>query len=206
MSSLEQAVATQLRNIEAKTGQDLAALRLAIAGSGKTKHGEVRTWLMETYGLGYGDANTLAHAAREAPSAPAAGDAATDPLADIYTGKKAHLRSIHDAVMAAVQPWGDFEVAPKKGYVALRRKKQFAMLGPRTVERAELGINLKDDVASDRVVAQKPGGMCQYAVALSSPDDVDAEVLAVLRRADDAAGGHSARGRDAASATAGCDM
>jgi Domain of unknown function (DUF5655)/Domain of unknown function (DUF4287) len=189
MSSPEQALATQLRNIEAKTGQDLAALRQAIAGSGKTKHGEVRTWLMETYGLGYGDANTLAHhAAGDKGAAPAAGDAASDPLAEIYTGKKAHLRPIHDAVMAAIQPWGEFEVAPKKGYVALRRKKQFAMLGPKTNDRAELGINLKDDVGSDRIVAQKPGGMCQYAIALSTPGDVDAEVLAVLRRAFDAAG------------------
>lgn len=190
MSSPEQANATQLRNIEAKTGQDLAALRIAIAASGKSKHGEVRTWLMETYGLGYGDANALAHfAAGEKGAAPASGAAAAaDPLADIYTGKKAHLRSIHDALMAAIQPWGGFEAAPKKGYVALRRKKQFAMLGPRTVDRAELGINLKDDVASERVVAQKPGGMCQYAVALSSPADLDAEVLSVLRRAYDAAG------------------
>lgn len=189
MSSPEQALATQLRNIEAKTGQDLAALRVSIAGSGKTKHGEVRAWLMETYGLGYGDANTLAHAAaKDASAAPASDDAAADPLADIYTGKKAHLRSIHDAVMAAIQPWGEFEVAPKKGYVALRRKKQFAMLGPKTVDRAELGINLKDDVASERIVAQKPGGMCQYAVALTAPSDVDAEVLTILRRAYDAAG------------------
>ena len=35
MSSPEQALATQLRNIEAKTGQDLAAHRAAIAASGK---------------------------------------------------------------------------------------------------------------------------------------------------------------------------
>lgn len=187
MSSPEQALATQLRNIEAKTGQDLAALRLAIAGCGKKKHGEVRAWLMETYGLGYGDANTLAHvAAREDGAAPDAGSA--DPLAAIYTGKKAHLRSIHDAVMAAIQPWGDFEVAPKKAYVALRRKKQFAMLGPRSADRAELGINLKEDAGSERFVAQKPGGMCQYIVALSTPDEVDDEVLSVLRRAYDAAG------------------
>lgn len=190
MSSLDQALASQLKNIEARTGQDLAALRRAIAGCGRSKHGEIRSWLMETYGLGYGDANTLAHAAArgEGGSASTSGDGAADPLADIYTGKKAHLRAVHDAVMAAIRPWGDFEVAPKKGYVVLRRKKQFAMLGPKTAERAELGINLKEDVGSERVVAQKPGGMCQYTVALTSPDGVDAELLAVLRRAFDAAG------------------
>lgn len=186
MSNLEQAHATQLRNIEAKTGQDLAALRAAIGASGKVKHGEVRTWLMETYGLGYGDANALAHFAAGGKGMPGPSDA--DPLADIYTGKKAHLRAIHEAVMAAIQPWGDFEVAPKKAYVAFRRKKQFAMLGPRTADRAELGINLKEEITSERIVAQKPGGMCQYAVALAGPGDVDEEVLAVLRRAYDAAG------------------
>lgn len=187
MSTPEQALASQLRNIETKTGHDLAAFRTAITGSGKVKHGEVRAWLMETYGLGYGDANTLAHfaASKGTGSEPAADG---DPLADIYTGKKAHLRAIHDAVVGAIQPWGDYEAAPKKAYVAFRRKKQFAILGPKTADRAELGINLKDAVTSDRVVAQKPGGMCQYAIALSRPEDVDAEVLEVLRRAYDAAG------------------
>lgn len=188
MSSPEQALASQLRNIEAKTGQDLDAHRAAIAASGKQKHGEVRAWLMETYGLGYGDANSLAHFAAGSKGAAPASDGDADPLDDIYTGKKAHLRSIHDAVMSAIQPWGEFEVAPKKGYVALRRKKQFAMLGPKTATRAELGINLKDDVASERIVAQKPGGMCQYVVALATPDELDDEVISVLRRAYDAAG------------------
>lgn len=189
MSNLEQALASQLRNIEARTGRDLAAHRAAITASGKVKHGEVRAWLMEAYGLGYGDANALAHfaAASKSPG-NAPGQADADPLADIYTGKKAHLRAIHEAVIAAIQPWGDFDLAPKKGYVAFRRKKQFAMLGPRTADRAELGINLKEAITSERIVAQKPGGMCQYAVALTHPGDVDAEVLAVLRRAYDAAG------------------
>lgn len=184
MSTPEQARATQLRNIEAKTGQSLEALRAAIAGSGKVKHGEIRSWLMETYGLGHGDANGLAHAALAEAAAPTPADA----LDEIYAGKKAHLRAVHEAVMAAIAPFGPFEIAPKKGYVALRRKKQFAMLGPKTADRAELGLNLKADIASDRIVAQKPGGMCQFAVALTRAEDVDAEVLAALKQAFDAAG------------------
>ncbi len=189
MSNPDEARATQLRNIEAKTGHDLAALRAAVAASGKVKHGEVRSWLMETYGLGYGDANGLAHFAAERDGQRAgSGGADANVVAEIYAGKKAHLRAVHDAVLTAIRPFGEFEIAPKKGYVALRRTKQFATLGPKNAARAELGINLKDDIASDRIVAQKPGGMCQYAVALTGPDDVDAEVLAALRRAYDAAG------------------
>ena len=91
-------------------------------------------------------------------------------------------------VMAAIDGWGVFEIAPKKGYVSLRRKKQFAMLGPKTNERVELGLNLKDDVATTRIIAQKPGGMCQYAVALTTAGDVDKEVVAVLKKAFDGAG------------------
>ena len=189
MTNPDQARATHLRNIESRTGQSLASLRAGIAGSGKVKHGEVRSWLMETHGLSYGDANGLAqYAAAGDGSGAAAGASDDDVLAAIYTGKKEQLRSVHDAVLAAIAPWGQFETAPKKGYVALRRKKQFAMLGPKTAERAELGINLKDAIASDRIVPQKPGGMCQYVVALTAPADLDDEVLAVLRRAYDAAG------------------
>jgi hypothetical protein len=186
MSTPEEARATQIRNIEAKTGKDLAALRAAVTASGKVKHGEIRGWLMESLGLGYGDANTLAHFATAGAHAPPASE--DEVLADIYSGKKAHLRAVHDAVLAQVRPWGDFEIAPKKGYVALRRKKQFAMLGPKTAERAELGLNLKDNVASNRIAVQPPGGMCQYIVSLTKAEDVDGEVIAALKRAFDAAG------------------
>lgn len=185
MSSPEQARAAQIRNIEAKTGRSVADLRAAAIASGRSKHGEIRAWFIETLGLGYGDANALAAAtlAQEA-SAPDQGD----PLDQIYAGKKTHLRAVHDRVLSELDAMGPFEIAPKKGYVSLRRKKQFATLGPKTADRAELGINLKAQVGSDRVVAQKPGGMCQYAVALAGPDDVDAEVVSVLKAAFEAAG------------------
>ena len=184
MADVEKARATQLSNIEIKTGQKLSTLCEQIGASGKLSHGEVRSWVMEKFGLGYGDANALAHAAKVETS-PAPGD---DPLAGIYAGKKEHLRIIHDSLIAAVGSWGEFEQSPKKAYVALRRKKQFAMLGPKNASASELGINLKDEISSSRVIAQKPGGMCQYAVVLTTADDIDTEVLGVLRQAFDAAG------------------
>lgn len=184
MPDPQTALATQLRNIETKTGQSLAQLRALIATSGLTKHGEVRAMLIERLGLGYGDANTLAHAAK-AGVAPTDGG---DPLDAIYAGNKAALRPIHESVMARIERFGAFEIAPKKGYVSLRRKKQFAMLGPATQTQVEIGLNAKGLPADARLKAMPAGGMCQYTVRLSTPAEVDAGLVAWLRAAYDAAG------------------
>ena len=191
MAEMEKAVATQIANIEKKTGKTLAQLTAAIRKCGKTKHGEIRSWLMETYGIGHGDANTLTHIAlkSDGESAAKAAGMSTDAVIDeIYTEKKAHLRPIHEKLMKAIEGFGEFEIAPKKGYISLRRKKQFAMLGPKTNERFELGINLKDDVSHPHVKAAPPGGMCQYIAALTSVEDVDAKLIAIVKKAYDAAG------------------
>jgi hypothetical protein len=41
---------------------------------------------------------------------------------------------------------------------------------------------------TDRLLEQKPGGMCQYKVYLDSLDQVDAELLGWLRQAYNSAG------------------
>jgi hypothetical protein len=191
MADMDKAIATQIANIEKKTGKSLGQLSDAIAKCGKSKHGEIRSWLMETYGIGHGDANTLTHAALKsdgASAANAAGTSADAVLDAIYSGKKEHQRPIHEKLMAAIMGFGEFEIAPKKGYVSLRRKKQFAMLGPKTNERFELGLNLKDEVKDPRVKAVPPGGMCQYTVALTAAAEVDAKLIAIVKRAYEAAG------------------
>ncbi len=90
--------------------------------------------------------------------------------------------------MRAIEKLGPFEIAPKKAYLSLRRKKQFAMVGPATKTQVEIGLNAKELPAGDRLVAQKPGGMCQYKVRLAAPSEVDGELAAWLRAAYDAAG------------------
>jgi len=146
--------------------------------------------LKRDLGMGHGDANTLVHHVLKSDGASAAaavgksGDAVLD---EIYAGPKADLRPIHDRLMAAIAKFGAFEIAPKKGYVSLRGKKQFAMIGPATKSQVEVGLNLKDAAATSRLIALPPGGMCQYKVRLSDPAEVDAELLGWIRRAYDAA-------------------
>ena len=182
MADPQSAVATQLRNIETKTGKSLAQLCRIIADSGLTKVGEQRAMLMDKLHLGYGDANAVALLAKQAAT-----PAAADPLDAIYTGAKAPLRTLHDRLHAEISKLGAFETAPKKAYISLRRKKQFAMLGPATKDQVELGLNVKSLPASTRLKALPPGGMCQYAVRLSVPGDIDAELMGWVRAAFDAA-------------------
>lgn len=191
MSSLDKARETQLKNIQAKTGRTLSEIQALIAQSGLAKHGEIRQMLMDRLGLGYGDANGLVHyaLATDGQSAAAAsGQGIDDVLGGIYTGAKVPLRPIHEAVMKAIESFGPFEVIPKKGYVSLRRKKQFAMLGPASKGRLELGLNSKGFETSARLEVQPPGGMCQYKVFLTSAAQVDGELIDWIRLAFESAG------------------
>ena len=90
--------------------------------------------------------------------------------------------------MAAITTLGPFEIAPKKGYVSLRRKKQFAMIGPASKTRVEVGLNMKGAEPTARLVAMPAGGMCQYKVDLTDIEDIDEELISWIRQAYDSAG------------------
>jgi hypothetical protein len=191
MSSLEQAYQTQLENIQKKTGKSLEELAELIRLSGLSRHSEMRDMLKRELGLGHGDANALVHAVLKSDGERAAqekGLSFGDVLDEIYTGPKASLRPIHERLMAAIHAFGEFEIAPKKGYVSLRRKKQFAMLGPATKTRFELGLNIKNLPEDARLVVMPPGSMCNFKVNLSDASEVDEELIAWVKQAYDAAG------------------
>ena len=90
--------------------------------------------------------------------------------------------------MAAIQGFGEFEISPKKTYLSLRRKRQFAMVGPATNTRVEVGLNMKHVPGGARLIQLPPGGMCQYKVKLTSAQEVDKELLGWIRQAYDSAG------------------
>lgn len=189
------ATITQLKNIQARTGTTIAELHAAVAASGAAKHGEKRSWLIEHFKLGYGDANAVAlFIGKPLPDLGGAAASATapastgDPLDAIYTGAKAALRPLHEAVMSQVRALGAFEEAPKKSYISLRRKKQFAMVGPATKDSVEIGLNAKDLPAHARLKVQPAGSMCNATTRITSATDVDAQLTGWLRQAYDAAG------------------
>jgi hypothetical protein len=189
MSNLDQAVQTQINNIQKKTGKSLDQLAAIAKKSGLTKHGELRDMFKETLGLGHGDANALVHAVFESDGTRAAEGKSDDAVLDeIYAGPKSAFRPIHEKLMKEIDKLGEFEIVPKKGYVSLRRKKQFAMIGPKTNTRFEVGINAKDLKKNPRLLEQPKGSMCNYIVNVTDAKEVDAELVAWIKSAFEAAG------------------
>ena len=189
MSSVDKAIETQLKNIQTRTGKTIDQLYATIRKSGLAKHGEIRDMLKRDLGMGHGDANTIVHTFLKAESGatdqPASSD---DTLDQIYVGPKAALRPIHEKLMESITKFGEFEVAPKKAYISLRRKKQFAMIGPATNTRVEVGLNMKGVKGTERLTELPAGQMCQYKVKLTDASEVDKELIAWIRQAYDSAG------------------
>jgi predicted transport protein len=195
MANVQAAVITQLKNIQTRTGRTIAELHAAVRGSDLSKHGERRSWLMEQFKLGHGDANTVVHfldkplPSLDGASVPAPADSEDgDPLDAIYTGAKAHLRPLHEKLQASIDALGAHERAPKKTYISFRRRKQFAMLGPATKDALELGLNIKQLPADPRLKAQPPGKMCNYTVRFSSDSEIDRDLVGWIKAAYEAAG------------------
>lgn len=190
MTDTDQAVATMVKNIEAKTGKSLAELGQIIAKSGLTKHGEIRAMLMERFGLGHGHANAVVHFVLKSDGQSAAESKGLDGgavLDELYRDKPT-LRPLHDAVVAMMGRLGDYSTAPKKGYVSYRRAKQFAMVGPKTKTAIEVGLAAKALSAHARLKEMPPASMCRYTTRISEPSEVDATFEGWLRQSFTEAG------------------
>lgn len=179
---------TMIDNMPVKTGKSLEDWFGVLAAAGLKKHGQMMKLLKGEYGVTHGFANTIVLLYRQ--QAAGGPPAEADRVANQYAGAKAGLKPIYEAVLAAVNAFGeDVEIAPKKSYVSLRRQKQFAIVQPSTKTRVDLGLNLKDVKPAERLQGGVVfSGMCSHKVALTSPAEVDAAVVAWLKQAYDQAG------------------
>ncbi len=168
MSTADEGLEAQIRNIEQRYGKPLGEWIALVKESGLTKHTDIVAMLKSQYGMSHGSAHRVALKAREAEAS------GRDPVSELYSGKKASLKPLHDALMAVITTFGDdIEQAPKKGYLSLRRKKQFAMIQP-TTERLESAASFN--------------ALFTHRVRVNTIDDVDAQVIAWLKQAYDLAG------------------
>lgn len=184
--SPEEMAQTMINNLKAKTGKSLSEWLKVLKPESFEKHGQIMKFLKGEHGITHGFANLIATGFLRGEDSLVPTKADCDDLVSAqYSGAKAELKPIYDAIIAAVQKFGcDVIVSPKKAYVSLRRNKQFAIIQPTTKTRIDVGINLKEVQAEGRL--EKAGSfnaMVSHRVKLSEIKEVDAKLKNWLKLA-----------------------
>lgn len=105
-------------------------------------------------------------------------------LVDGQYKDRPHLRPIHDAIVAAATAIGDVVVQARKTYVSLvTPQRTFARIQPTTKTRLDLGLRLEGAKLGGRLQPSTIHETMKVQIGLSSPEDVDSEVLHWLEEA-----------------------
>lgn len=183
----EEMKASMIAGLKEKTGKTLQEWLTVLQAGPTSRHKELMAVLKTEHGLTHGFANMIALQALQSDSHTAD---STDALVDAqYTGAKAAVRPIYEAVLNAVRQFGsDVEVSPKKAYVSLRRNKQFAILQPSTATRLDVGINLTTVEPAGRLEASGSfNSMVSHRVRVERAEEVNTELVGWLKQAYEAA-------------------
>ena len=185
--SVDKAYATQIANIEKNSGKKVAAWATILSKSGFSKHGELVNFLKEKHGFTHGNANMLVHYAKQSHAGAAENE--TDWIAEQYKGKD-ELKKWYDKLMVEINKFGkDVESAPKKAYVSLRRKKQFAIIQPSTKDRLDVGLNIKGVAASGNVEeGSKWNAMCTHRIRVEDVKTINKDLIGWIKKAYEQAG------------------
>lgn len=102
----------------------------------------------------------------------------------LFVGKDASVRAIYDRLIDALQDIGPFQAEPKKTSIHLVRASGFAGVHPR---KSFLYLNIRLDRAlqGERIAKSEQVSKNRYhnEVKLTSPDDVDGELVGWLKEA-----------------------
>jgi predicted transport protein len=186
-TAIDKATQTQITNIEKNTGKKLEEWITIVNKSGFAKHGELVNFLKDKHGFTHGNANTIVHFAKQ--SHAGAAENSDDLITEQYKGKE-NLKPWYDKIMAEINKFGnDVEQAPKKAYMSLRRKKQFAIIQPSTKDRLDVGLNIKG-VAPSGIVedGSKWNAMCTHRIKVTDEKAIGKDLFNWIKQAYNQAG------------------
>jgi hypothetical protein len=189
MGSPEDMMAAVTTGLKERTGRDLDEWVRLVQASGLDPLDQkaVRRWLMTEHGVPQNSQWAIADAA-----ARAAGwqrPTVEEYAASQYTGDKAALRPIYDRLVAAALELGDdVRLEGRATYIPLVRGRQFAAIAAPTRNRVDLGLRFTDPPASARLTPAKGFAQATHKTAITSPDEVDDELIGLLRAAYEQSG------------------
>jgi predicted transport protein len=150
------------------------------AGIDPLDQNAVRKWLRSAHGVPQNSQWAIADA-----TARAAGwvrPSVAEYVQRQYSGAKAGLRPIYDALAAAVSDLGDdVTIEGRSTYTPFVRGRQFAAVAPATRDRVDLGLRFTEPPHAGRLQPATAPGQATHKVSLGSVHDLDDEVLHLLR-------------------------
>jgi hypothetical protein len=179
--------------LKQKTGRTLEEWLKYIKKEGPPDEKERRVWLKETHGLGTNTAWWLAE--RSAGKGAESGDpdlyleSAERDVEKMFSGGKAHLRPVYDALLKLGLKTGkEAKACPCQTIVPLYRNHVFAQIKPTTQKRIDLGFALGDTKPTGRLI--DTGGFAKkdritHRIPITSVDEIDDEVKHWLKVAYD---------------------
>jgi Domain of unknown function (DUF5655) len=174
---------TVLANCESNTGRALAEW-VALARKARVKSANVaRAWAKDQ-GL------SIVYQTAVARQLFPAEDGDEELVLAQYSGAKAALRPIYDAVVKAARAFGaDVEVMPRKSQVTLSRATSFAIVRASTKDRVDIALKLHGEKPTSRLVldAKAMKSDPSHVVAVKGRSEVDKELIGWLRKAYDRA-------------------
>lgn len=179
--------------LKQKTGRSLEEWLKLIKKEGPKDEKERRAWLKETQGLGTNTAWWLAE--RSVGKGEEAGDpdlyleSAERDVEKMFSGGKAHLRPLYDALLKLGLKTGkEAKACPCSTIVPLYRNHVFAQIKPATQTRIDMGFALGDTKPTGRLI--DTGGFAKkdritHRIPITSLNDIDDEVKHWLKVAYD---------------------
>lgn len=183
---MDKSLQNYVSNLEKITGKKLNHWAAVVKKSKLAKHGELVNMLKTDHGITYGYANMIVHYAKGGFEAAKDTDTL---LATQYKGKE-NLRPWYDKLIIEISRFGnDVKVSPKKTYVSLVRKKQFAIIQPSTKDRLDVGLNIKGVTVSGNVEdGSKWNAMCTHRIRVENEKTVNKDLIAWIKKAYEQAG------------------
>jgi hypothetical protein len=184
-------------NLEERTGKTIDEWVEVVRRYGPPTEKERRAWLKDAHGL----TTNYAWWVAERAEGRMGGAENYDPeglVEAMFAAGKAGLRPLYDELLKLGLGLGpDVKACPCKTIVPLYRKNVFAELKPSTRTRLDLGLCLRGEPFTDRLLdtgGQAKGDRITHRVAVTCAEDVDAELKRWLRLAYEKAGDEPAKG------------
>ncbi len=170
------------RLLHERTGQEVATWNQRIQAEGFTDEQALRAWLTKQGVTGYAQSLLV----MERFGYPDFLVASADALIQGQYADRPQLRPIFDAIIDAAAGLGEVVVQTRKTYVSLVSPlRTFARVQPTTKQRVDLGLRLEGLEPGGRLLPSKIHETMPLQISLTTPDEVDAEVLAWLQQAYD---------------------